>query len=72
VRYANYVKYDSQGRIAIPDILLNYASIDKEVIVIGMLKKIELWNKDTLNKYEKKKDFLSNEDFEDLADKINF
>tara|TARA_B100000953_G_C17942974_1_gene397562 strand:+ start:68 stop:517 length:450 start_codon:yes stop_codon:yes gene_type:complete len=72
VRYANYVKYDSQGRIAIPDILLNYANIDKEVIVIGMLKKIELWNKNTLNKYEKKKDFLSNEDFEDLADKINF
>ena len=72
VRYANYVKYDSQGRIAIPDVLLNYANIDKEVIVIGMLKKIELWNKNTLNKYEKNKDFLSNEDFEDLADKINF
>ena len=37
-----------------------------------MLKKIELWNKNTLDKYEKQKDFLSNEDFEDLADKINF
>ena len=72
VRYAHYVKFDSQGRIAVPDILLSYANIDKEVIVIGMLKKIELWNKNTLDKYEKQKDFLSNEDFEDLADKINF
>ena len=72
VRYAHYVKFDSQGRIAVPDSLLSYANIDKEVIVIGMLKKIELWNKNTLDKYEKQKDFLSNEDFEDLADKINF
>ena len=71
-RHANYVKYDSQGRIAIPELLLEYANIDKEVIVIGVVKKIELWNKATLDNYEKQKQFLSDEDFEDLADKINF
>jgi len=72
VRHANYVKYDSQGRIAIPDFLLEYANIDKDVIVIGMLKKIELWGPEALKKHEKQKDFLSNEDFEDLANEINF
>ena len=71
-RHANYVKYDSQGRIAIPEILLNYANITKEVLVIGVVKKIELWDQNTLNNYEKQKDFLSDEDFEDLANKINF
>ena len=71
-RHANYVKYDSQGRVAIPELLLEYANIDKEVIVIGVVKKIELWNKTTLDNYEKQKQFLSDEDFEDLADKINF
>ena len=71
-RHANYVKYDSQGRIAIPDLLLEYANISKDVIVIGVVKKIELWDQSTLNNYEKQKDFLSDEDFEDLADKINF
>ena len=72
VRYANYVKYDSQGRIQIPEALLDYANIKKNITVIGVIKKIELWDQSTLNNHEKQKDFLSDEDFEDLADKINF
>ena len=72
VRHANYVKYDSQGRVAIPDLLLKYANISKEVLVIGVVKKIELWDNETLHSYEKQKQFLSDEDFEDLADRINF
>ena len=71
-RHANYVRCDSQGRVAMPDLLLDYANISKNVLVIGMLKKIELWDPETLKKYEKQKDFLSNEDFENLADEINF
>jgi len=71
-RHANYVRYDSQGRIAIPELLLNYANINREIMVIGVVKKIELWNQSTLNNYEKQKQFLSDEDFEGLADKINF
>ena len=42
-RHANYVKYDGQGRIAIPEILLKSSNIKRDVVVIGMLKKIELW-----------------------------
>ena len=72
VRHANYVKYDSQGRIPIPDLHLTYAGIKKEVLVIGMLRKIELWDPAALKKYEKQKDFLTDTDFEDLANEINF
>ena len=71
-RHANYVRYDSQGRIAIPEILLNYANISKEALIIGVVKKIEIWDQKTLLNYENQKNFLSDEEFEELADKINF
>ena len=72
VRYANYVRYDSQGRIQIPDNLLEYANINKNITVIGVIKKIELWDEKTLNDYEKSKSNFTDDDFNDLANQINF
>ncbi len=42
---------DSQSRISIPKSLLEFAEIEKEVVIIGALEKIELWNPKTLNEY---------------------
>ena len=42
---------DSQARILIPQPLLKYAKIDKEVLILGALKKIELWNPDVYSEY---------------------
>jgi MraZ protein len=42
---------DSQGRILVPQTLLKYAKIDKEVLILGVLKKIELWNPDVYAEY---------------------
>ena len=72
VRHANYVQYDLQGRIQIPDKLLNFSNITKNVLVIGMIKKIELWDEETLERYEKNKSSFTPNDFDDLANKINF
>ena len=72
VRYANYVKYDSQGRIQIPEILLNYSNIKKNVCIIGVIKKIEIWDPKKLAEYESKKNVLSDNDFDELANEINF
>ena len=72
VRYANYVKYDSQGRIQIPDSLLNYANIKRNIAVIGVIKKIELWDRETLDKYEKNKENFTDNDFDELSNQINF
>ena len=72
VRYANYVKYDSQGRIQIPEILLSYSNIKKNVCIIGVIKKIEIWNPKILTEYESKKNILSDNDFDELANEINF
>ena len=70
VRCAIHVKYDSQGRIAIPENLLQYAKIDGNVAVIGMIKKIEIWSPNLLN--NNNSDDLIDDDYEDLANEINF
>ena len=73
VRYATYVQYDSQGRIPLPEILLEYAAIDKSVNIIGMIKKIELWNSEELNtKDNNYSNSLIDEDFDDLSNEIDF
>ena len=70
VRHAIYLQYDSQGRILIPENLAIYASIEKEITVIGVIKKIELWSPEILNNLDRDIQELS--DFEDLADEISF
>ena len=70
VRCAIHVKYDSQGRIAIPENLIQYAKIDGNVTVIGMIKKIEIWSPNLLN--NNGSDDLIDGDYEDLANEINF
>ena len=70
VRYASYVQYDKQGRIIIPDNLKVYASIDREVSIIGMISKIELWSPEKIKKYDN--DEMNIDDFDDLADDISF
>lgn len=70
VRYASYVQYDKQGRIIIPDNLKIYAGIEKEVAIIGMISKIELWSPEKIKKYDNNQ--MNIDDFDDLADDISF
>ncbi|GAA4466706.1 division/cell wall cluster transcriptional repressor MraZ [Nemorincola caseinilytica] len=44
---ASYVDIDSADRLLIPKTLLEYAGIEKEAVLIGSGKKMELWSKDT-------------------------
>jgi len=41
---------DSQGRLLIPTNLREYAGFDKEVILVGMLYKMEIWSRDSWEK----------------------
>ena len=68
VRCAVHLKYDSQGRIAIPESLLEYAKINKNVVIIGMIKKIEIWAPKSLDI----DNIISDDDFDDIANEINF
>jgi len=41
---AREVKLDSQGRIMVPKYLLEFAGINKEVTIIGVINRIEIWD----------------------------
>ena len=71
-RYATSVQYDGQGRVQIPDSLLGYSGIKKEVAVIGMINKIELWDPNIISKIDASEEGLDDNNFDDLANEINF
>ena len=71
-RYATALQYDRQGRIQIPDTLLGYSGIHKEVAVIGMINKIELWDPSILSNQDTRENDIADKDFDDLANEINF
>lgn len=42
--HATELELDRQGRILLPNLLRDYADLDKSVILVGQGKKIEIWN----------------------------
>lgn len=45
------LEFDKQGRIIIPNFLREYAGILKEVVIIGVLNRIEIWSLDNWNNF---------------------
>ncbi len=43
---ATTVDFDKQGRIIIPTTLLEYADIQKDVVIIGVGERLEIWSKE--------------------------
>lgn len=42
---------DSSGRVLIPEKLRQYASISKNVVIVGMNTRVEIWDEETWNEY---------------------
>ena len=59
-------KLDSQSRILIPQTFLEYAKIEKEVLILGVGNKIEVWNPKIFDDYMKQSD----QTFEQIAAKV--
>ena len=57
---------DKQGRISIPLYLKNYAQIRKDVIIIGVMSRIEIWSKEKWISYSKNTERSVNEIAEQL------
>ena len=51
---ATLLEFDKQGRIVIPTYLSNYANLLKDIVVIGVIGRIEIWSK------EKWEEFMNN------------
>lgn len=54
VFYANTVEVelDSNGRVLMPDKLKRHAGIDKDVVLVGVRDRAEIWSKEAWDKYE--------------------
>lgn len=64
---ASEVDLDGQGRFIIPELLKSYSQIDKDVIFVGILDWVELWNLEKWNtKIEEIKTSAS-----EIAEKLN-
>ena len=57
---------DRQGRILIPNHLLQYARITKEVLIIGVSNRIEIWDAATWDEFAK----VSINDFERISEEL--
>ncbi len=66
MQHASDDTLDAQSRILIPQNLIEYANIEKEVLILGALKKIEVWNPKVYEEYLKQSD----ETYESIAAKV--
>jgi MraZ protein len=63
---ASEVEVDSQGRILIPQLLKDYARIQRDAVVIGVLQHIEIWAKERWELYRQQ----SRDTFEKAASQL--
>ena len=59
---------DKQGRFLIPPVLRSFAEIDKDVTVLGVSDRIELWSTEKYDAYQNEED----ESIEDIAGELDF
>ena len=52
---------DGQGRVLIPNHLRSHAEMDKEIVSIGVMNRVEIWSKDNWQKYNNDSNFIDNE-----------
>ena len=60
-------EFDKQGRIVIPAELKEYAGIDKELVTMGAMRKIEVWSKEVWESPDNENKMDSEEFAESLA-----
>ena len=58
---------DKQGRFLIPANLRTYASLEKEVVIIGVGSRIEIWNREKWQKYSSDENISADEIAENMT-----
>lgn len=63
---ATECEVDPQGRILLPANLREYAGIEKDVLIVGVSSRVEIWSKHKWEEYCQK----AEESFEETAEKL--
>ena len=63
---ATQVSCDRQGRILVPKYLKDYAEIKRDVMVVGVSNRIEIWSKEKWHEYYES----SKQSFEEIAERL--
>lgn len=58
---------DKQGRFLIPGNLREYGTLEKEIIIIGVGTRIEIWNKENWKKYSSNENISADEIAENMT-----
>lgn len=59
------VEVDKQGRILLPSVLREFAELDKDVVLVGVASRIEIWSK---QKWDEASEY---DDMEDIAEHMS-
>ena len=65
---ATNCELDKQGRILLPATLREFAGLEKDVVLTGMLNRIEIWSKDKWNENNSLDDVAMDEIAEQMTD----
>lgn len=65
--YVNECELDSQNRLLIPPQLIKYAKLKEEVLIVGLVNKLEIWNPLIKDDYDGKQEIS----FEDVAQQLS-
>lgn len=65
---AHNATMDGQGRVMLPEYILKLGQIKKEILIIGTLTKLEIWNPQVYEQYQSER----RKSLQDLAKGINF
>ncbi|WP_366924810.1 division/cell wall cluster transcriptional repressor MraZ [Metallumcola ferriviriculae] len=63
---ATECELDKQGRILLPASLRNYGQLEKDVVIIGVSSRVEIWSRESWEKYSTEAEM----DYEEIAEKI--
>ncbi len=67
LNFVNECELDPQNRIVIPPQLIQFAKLKKEVIVLGLLDKMEIWDPAIKERY----DNSMTKPYEEIAEKVS-
>ncbi len=57
---------DRQGRVSLPNHLIEYAELTKDIVIIGVSNRLEVWSRENWEKYAKE----AEESFVDVAEEL--